>query len=122
MAIEASRDIYGSFKYFGPDTESGYTGQMFKCTFKTDWSETPEVKGYYSAIVTTYIDVKDEEGNIIPGEVGTFDENGNFIATHEGYPFYTIGQRRGLNIGGTEENFVLMMNDKAKELGCINTK
>ncbi len=65
MAIEASRDIYGSFKYFGPVTESGYTGQMFKCTFKTDWSETPEVKGYYSAIVTTYIDVKDEEGNIL---------------------------------------------------------
>lgn len=65
MAIEASRDIYGSFKYFGPVTESGYTGQMFKCTFKTDWSEPPEVKGYYSAIVTTYIDVKDEEGNIL---------------------------------------------------------
>lgn len=27
-----------------------------------------------------------------------FDEKGNFIAWHEGYPFYTIGQRRGLGI------------------------
>lgn len=27
-----------------------------------------------------------------------YDTNGNFIAYHEGYPFYTIGQRRGLGI------------------------
>ncbi|BDW74880.1 hypothetical protein BFINE_06750 [Bacteroides finegoldii DSM 17565] len=26
------------------------------------------------------------------------DEKGNFIGWHEGYPFYTIGQRRGLGI------------------------
>lgn len=26
------------------------------------------------------------------------DEEGNFIAPHQGYPFYTIGQRRGLGI------------------------
>ena len=26
------------------------------------------------------------------------DETGHFIAWHEGYPFYTIGQRRGLGI------------------------
>lgn len=26
------------------------------------------------------------------------DEKGNFIAWHEGYPFYTIGQRRGLGV------------------------
>lgn len=27
-----------------------------------------------------------------------YDTEGNFIAYHEGYPFYTIGQRRGLGI------------------------
>ena len=27
-----------------------------------------------------------------------YDEKGDFIAWHEGYPFYTIGQRRGLGI------------------------
>lgn len=26
------------------------------------------------------------------------DEEGNFIAWHEGYPFYTVGQRRGLGV------------------------
>ena len=35
-----------------------------------------------------------------------FDETGNFIAWHEGYPFYTIGQRRGLGIDLNRAVFV----------------
>ncbi|MBP3644679.1 MAG: tRNA 2-thiouridine(34) synthase MnmA [Alistipes sp.] len=34
------------------------------------------------------------------------DENGEFIAWHEGYPFYTIGQRRGLGIDLNKATFV----------------
>ena len=34
------------------------------------------------------------------------DENGDFIAMHEGYPFYTIGQRRGLGIDLNQAVFV----------------
>ena len=34
------------------------------------------------------------------------DERGNFIAWHEGYPFYTIGQRRGLGIDLNQAVFV----------------
>ena len=34
------------------------------------------------------------------------DTNGNFIAWHEGYPFYTIGQRRGLGIDLNQAVFV----------------
>ena len=34
------------------------------------------------------------------------DEAGNFIAMHEGYPFYTIGQRRGLGIDLNQAVFV----------------
>lgn len=45
----------------------------------------------------------DEDGNNLSwfGRLkrGRFvDEKGNFIGWHEGYPFYTIGQRRGLGI------------------------
>ena len=40
-------------------------------------------------------------------ERGKFvDEKGNFIAWHEGYPFYTIGQRRGLGIDLNRAVFV----------------
>lgn len=42
--------------------------------------------------------LKRELGDHI-GNRGRFvDENGTFIGWHEGYPFYTIGQRRGLGI------------------------
>ncbi len=34
------------------------------------------------------------------------DEDGNFIAQHKGYPFYTIGQRRGLGIDLNQAVFV----------------
>lgn len=34
------------------------------------------------------------------------DTEGNFIAWHEGYPFYTIGQRRGLGIDINQAIFV----------------
>jgi tRNA-specific 2-thiouridylase len=38
---------------------------------------------------------------------GTFvDKHGNFIGEHEGYPFYTIGQRKGLGIALGEPAFV----------------
>lgn len=33
----------------------------------------------------------------IPSGIFT-DENGNFMATHKGYPYFTIGQRRGLGV------------------------
>ncbi len=39
--------------------------------------------------------------------VGSFvDEQGEYIAQHEGYPFYTIGQRRGLGIDLNRAVFV----------------
>lgn len=63
------------------------------------------------------------EGNIRPGKF--FDEMGNFIARNEGYPFYTIGQRRGLGIDLNravfvkeiipEENKVILSDLKALE-------
>ena len=40
------------------------------------------------------------------GQGDFVDEEGNFIAHHEGYPFYTIGQRRGLGIDLNKAVFV----------------
>lgn len=63
------------------------------------------------------------EGSILPGKF--YDEQGNYIARHEGYPFYTIGQRRGLGIDLNravfvkdifpEENKVVLSDLKALE-------
>ena len=52
----------------------------------------------------TFLRQEVEEGLITPGKF--YDEQGNYIARHEGYPFYTIGQRRGLGIDLNRPIFV----------------
>ena len=52
----------------------------------------------------TFLHKELPEGSILPGKF--FDEMGNFIARHKGYPFYTIGQRRGLGIDLNRAVFV----------------
>lgn len=44
------------------------------------------------------------EGKIVPGNF--YDERGHCLGKHEGYPFYTIGQRRGLGIHLNKALFV----------------
>lgn len=44
------------------------------------------------------------EGEIVPGNF--YDEQGYYLGKHEGYPFYTIGQRRGLGIHLNKALFV----------------
>lgn len=44
------------------------------------------------------------------------DEKGNFIAWHEGYPFYTIGQRRGLDIHLNRPVFVKEIDPENNEV------
>lgn len=44
------------------------------------------------------------------------DEKGDFIAWHEGYPFYTIGQRRGLGIHLNRPVFVKEIDPENNEV------
>lgn len=42
--------------------------------------------------------------NYIPCKKGEIvDKNGNVVGTHDGVMYYTLGQRRGLNIGGKKD-------------------
>jgi len=52
-----------------------------------------------------------EKGNFI-------DTDGNVIGTHDGFPYFTIGQRRGLGITttGNEPHFVVDINPKTNEV------
>jgi tRNA-specific 2-thiouridylase len=52
----------------------------------------------------TFLRDRVPEGAIQRGKF--VDTEGNFIAWHEGYPFYTIGQRRGLGIDLNQAIFV----------------
>jgi len=57
--------------------------------------------------------IKPKSGNIV-------NEKGNILARHKGLPFYTIGQRKGIEIGGTEPYFVIGKNSKKNELVVSN--
>lgn len=54
------------------------------------------------------------EEKIIPGNF--IDENGCFIARHEGFPFYTVGQRRGL---GVHLNRAVFVKEIIPELNVV---
>jgi tRNA-uridine 2-sulfurtransferase len=53
--------------------------------------------------------IKPKSGNIV-------DEKGNILASHKGLPFYTIGQRKGIEIGGTGPYFVVGKNSRKNEI------
>ncbi|MFC2088627.1 tRNA 2-thiouridine(34) synthase MnmA, partial [Calditrichota bacterium] len=44
------------------------------------------------------------------------DSNGNVLGTHDGYPFYTIGQRKGLGGGYTEPMYVVDIEAKSNKI------
>ena len=50
-----------------------------------------------------------------PGKI--FDHKGNFIGTHDGVINYTVGQRRGLGIGGLDEPlYVIKLDVEGKKV------
>lgn len=52
----------------------------------------------------------------LPGKGKFLDENGDFLGWHEGYPFYTIGQRRGLGIQLNKAVFVKEISVERNEV------
>lgn len=50
------------------------------------------------------------------------DEKGDFVAWHEGYPFYTIGQRRGLGIHLNRPVFVKEIRPETNEIVLASLK
>jgi len=66
-----------------------------------------------------YPSIVEREARIQPGEAAgeIVDVDGNVLGTHEGYYHFTIGQRRGLQIGGTpERTYVIDVNPFTKRV------
>ena len=53
---------------------------------------------------------------LLPGKGRFLDESGTFLGWHEGYPFYTIGQRRGLGIYMNRAVFVKEIRKASNEV------
>ncbi len=66
-----------------------------------------------------YGKVVEREAGLQPGEGAgeIVDLDGNVVGTHDGYYHFTIGQRRGLDIGGsTERTYVVDVNPFTKRV------
>jgi tRNA-specific 2-thiouridylase len=61
----------------------------------------------YRAFLSRKHDIK--KGNFI-------DPTGKVIGQHDGFPYFTVGQRRGLGVYGTEPRFVTNINPKTNEV------
>jgi len=46
------------------------------------------------------------------------DKSGNTIGKHSGYPFYTVGQKRGFNLTVEEELFIIRIDAENNRLIC----
>lgn len=89
-------------------------------TFLKDWlvrNGQMSVSNSEASINNSQISCSDKQAWSDRIRRGRFvDEKGNFIAWHEGYPFYTIGQRRGLGIHLNRPVFVKEIDPENNEV------
>ena len=71
--------------------------------------------GNYAAVIE-----KLHPGAAQPGKI--IDQNDNILGTHNGVINYTIGQRRGLGIGGQEEPLYVVKLDADRKLVIVGPK
>jgi tRNA-uridine 2-sulfurtransferase len=60
-------------------------------------------RGDYGAVLKAYAPQSQRPGPIV-------DEGGQVLGEHEGLAFYTVGQRRGLGVAGSEALYVLRLD------------
>ncbi|GAB4113049.1 MAG: tRNA 2-thiouridine(34) synthase MnmA [Candidatus Caldatribacteriota bacterium] len=63
----------------------------------------------YKEFLVQYIKKKIKRGKFI-------DREGKLLGEHQGLPFYTIGQRRGLGISANNRKYVLKIDDQRNEI------
>ncbi len=90
--------------------------QLSRCMFPLGTMRKEEVKKIARSLGLGFEDVKESQnfivgdytalikGRIEPGDI--VDRNGTVLGRHRGLPYYTIGQRKGLGIGGMEPLYV----------------
>jgi tRNA-specific 2-thiouridylase len=76
-------------------------------------SESQEIcfvpDGNYAGFIERYLDAEDSKDRL-PGQGEIIDAGGQVIGHHAGIHRYTIGQRRGIGIAGSEPLYVVNIN------------
>jgi tRNA-specific 2-thiouridylase len=66
---------------------------------------------YHTLLKNVYPDL---ENKVVQGEI--VDTQGHVIGTHDGYPYYTIGQRKGLGGGFKEPMYVVRIDARRNQI------
>jgi tRNA-uridine 2-sulfurtransferase len=61
----------------------------------------------YRAFLSRKVEIR--KGNFI-------NTKGDLIGTHDGFPYFTVGQRKGLGLSGLEPYYVVKINSKTNEV------
>ena len=72
-------------------------------------AEKPDSQDFYSGDCTELLDAKDGNGEIVTTA-------GKVLGTHHGYWRYTVGQRKGLGVGGGTPYYVLSIDKNANRI------
>lgn len=65
-------------------------------------------------------DFKDFLSNYLPATPGNFEDlDGNVVGQHDGAAYYTIGQRKGIGIGGAGEPWFVVSKDVARNVVTV---
>jgi len=91
-------EVYGLAEHFGVPLPDSYVESQDLCFFP---EKTP------NAFLKRHL-----TNAIVPGEIVRRD--GSIVGTHEGLPLYTIGQRKGLKIGGLKIPLEVVRKDVEK--------
>jgi tRNA-specific 2-thiouridylase len=60
--------------------------------------------------------IMEQRGDDLPGQGNIVNQHGQTLGKHDGLPFYTIGQRKGLGLSASEPLYVLEKNPKSNRL------
>lgn len=109
---ELSKIIFPLGKY--KKTETKKLAKKFKLPVFGD-EESQDVCFLVGTDINSFLRkyIKPKSGNIV-------DEKGAVLAKHKGLFFYTVGQRKGIEIGGTGPYFVTQKNPRKNELIVSN--
>ena len=100
------REVYGLAKHYGVPFDEQYRESQDLCFFP---EKTPEefLKRHLKNVM-------------MPGEI--VRRNGTVVGMHAGLPLYTIGQRRGLRIGGLKIPLEVVAKDANENRLIVETK
>lgn len=94
--------------------DAGYTALSKKAeSYEICFVPDNDYRGFLKRKVTG-LEEQVKGGNFV-------DQNGNILGTHEGYPFYTVGQRKGLGIALGEPAFVTQIQPETNTV-VLGTK